>query len=273
MAELQYPDASRIPHALIVTAPGDGESEAAARQIAAALVCQSAGPVPCGRCAACRKVRESIHPDVIFLRRELNEDGKPKQNISVEQVRAMAADACVLPNESRRKVYIVCEAERMNLSAQNAALKLLEEPPEGVHFLLCTTNAGLLLPTVRSRCGILSLETETGEKSPWRDRCLDYLRAVAARDRMALLRWCNKNEGLETRQGPDFFQALQELLADMLCAREDSLGLDRETLLRLSGLCLRCLGYLRVNVSVKQLFGLLAVDSLPARENRGLSID
>ena len=65
-----------------------------------------------------------------------DDKGRPKREIMVDQVRAMAADASILPNEAERKVYVIHEAELMNESAQNAALKLLEEPPAWVVFIL-----------------------------------------------------------------------------------------------------------------------------------------
>ena len=76
--------------------------------------------------------------------------GNLKRDITVDQIREISADAYILPNEADRKVYIINEAEKMNLSAQNASLKLLEEPPNGAVLLLCTDNPSALLPTVRS---------------------------------------------------------------------------------------------------------------------------
>ena len=122
MAETQFADVSRLHHAYIVSEPDGEKSLSLARELAAALVCSADGPVPCGICPACRKVRAGIHPDVITISRETGKDGKKKTEISVNQIRAMGADAYVLPNESPRKVYIVDEAEKMNFSAQNAAL-------------------------------------------------------------------------------------------------------------------------------------------------------
>ena len=81
-------------------------------------------------------------------------EGKP---ISVDQVRSLRSDAHIRPNEAERKIYLLERADRMNQSAQNAMLKLLEEGPAYAAFLLLAENGGSLLPTIRSRCESMSL--------------------------------------------------------------------------------------------------------------------
>ena len=262
MASLQFGDVSRLHHAYIVSEPDGEHCLALAGELAAALVCTSHGPVPCGVCQACRKVREGIHPDVTVIRRETGKDGRKKTEISVDQIRAMAADACVLPNESPRKVYIVDEAEKMNFSAQNAALKLLEEPPAGVYFLLCTPNPGSLLATVRSRCATLARNSQEQEDPELGKKAEAFLRTLAKGDRLGLMSWCAANEGMDSRQAPDFFALLQTRITELLCRRGENPGLERQELLRLSDVCQRCMEALRVNVSCKQIFALLTVEAI-----------
>ena len=152
MAELKIADPGRLSHAYLISAPDMQAALAQVGELAAAAVCTGGGKKPCHQCRACHKVAENIHPDVITIARLEDDKGRPKREIGVDQIRQLSADACVMPNEAARKVYIIREAETMNIPAQNAALKLLEEPPLGALFLLCTTNASQLLPTVRSRC-------------------------------------------------------------------------------------------------------------------------
>ena len=152
MAAFTIRDARRLSHAYILSSSRQEDCLALAGQIAAAAVCQRETDAPCGQCRACRKARSGNHPDIIHVRRLSDSKGQPRRELLVEQIRQMAADAYVLPNEAARKVYIVEDADKMNPAAQNAALKTLEEPPAGVIFLLCAENPGLLLPTVRSRC-------------------------------------------------------------------------------------------------------------------------
>ena len=157
MAELKIADPGRLSHAYLISAPDMQAALSQAGELAAAAVCTGGGKKPCHQCRACHKVAENIHPDVITIARLEDDKGRPKREIGVDQIRQLAADACIMPNEAERKVYIIREAETMNIPAQNAALKLLEEPPLGALFLLCTTNASQLLPTVRSRCVELNL--------------------------------------------------------------------------------------------------------------------
>ena len=188
----------------------------------------------------------------------------------VEQIRQMAADAYVLPNEAARKVYILDEADKMNPAAQNAALKTLEEPPAGVIFLLCVENPALLLPTVRSRCveyrsnGESSGEDEAGTKL-----AMAFLKQVARGDESELCRWCMQNDRLDKTEATAFFDSLEQLLAAMLCGQKPSPGLERARLWTLHELAERCGAWLQVNVGTRQLFGLLAVDALAGHGNRG----
>ena len=270
MEELSFAGADRLSHAYIVSAPSREEYLRTARTLAAAAVCTGGGPVPCGKCRACRKAESGIHPDIITVRRLTDDKGKQKREIGVDQVRQVIGDAYVLPNEAERKVYIIEEAETMNTAAQNAALKLLEEPPKGVIFLLCTANPEQLLPTVRSRCAELSRNVGKAERDEEADKLsAAYLKAVASGDRAKLLRWCTENEGLDNRSAAAFADSARELLADMLCGRKPSQGLTEESIAELLRLMERCGRYLSVNTGVKHIFGLLAVDSPLGSGNRG----
>lgn len=142
-----------LAHAYILSGPAGSGRHTLARLLSAAMVCGGpAGQRPCGRCLACRKALRGIHPDVKPVSGA--GDGKP---ISVDQIRALRADAYIRPNEGERKVYILEGAEQMNASAQNAMLKLLEEGPGYAAFLLLAENSSGLLQTVRSRCEELPL--------------------------------------------------------------------------------------------------------------------
>lgn len=132
-----------LSHAVIIS--GRGDMAAAARFTAAAMECEGSGERPCGACGPCRKVLKGIHPDVITV-----EDPDHK-NIAVDILRQTAADAYILPNEGRRKVYCFPDCSRLDPKAQNVLLKVLEEGPPHAAFLFCTENSALLLPTIRSR--------------------------------------------------------------------------------------------------------------------------
>ena len=132
-----------LSHAIILSGTG-GDLAEAARFTAAALECEGDGP-PCGRCGPCRKVLRGVHPDVVTV------EDPEHRNIAVEVLRRTAADAYVLPNEGKRKVYIFPDCERLDPKAQNVLLKVVEEGPPRAAFLFCAKNSAVLLPTIRSR--------------------------------------------------------------------------------------------------------------------------
>ena len=256
-------DAARLNHAYIISSADPALGRERAGEIAAAAVCRSPSDVPCGVCRACRKAAAGIHPDIITVRRLDDGKGRQKREIGVDQIRAMAADAAVLPNESERKVYLIEDADTMNLSAQNAALKLLEEPPAGVHFLLCTVNPGQLLPTVRSRCAEIVCNGEAAPEDEESAKLAEsFVKAVAKGDAAELCRWCAKNEDMDLRAAAAFVDSVGRLTAEMLCLRRSDLGMSPKALRHLNALCDRCGAMLRVNVGVRHIFGLLSVDAL-----------
>ena len=138
----QAAERGALSHAIILS--GSGDLSAAARYTAAAMQCTQSHP-PCGTCSACSKVMRGIHPDVITV---VDEEHK---NISVDVLRETRADAYILPNEGRRKVYIFPDCDKLDTKAQNILLKVLEEGPSHAAFIFCARNSAVLLQTIRSR--------------------------------------------------------------------------------------------------------------------------
>ncbi|MBR5094006.1 MAG: hypothetical protein IK095_02820 [Oscillospiraceae bacterium] len=267
MAGYQIPDIGRLSHATIVVAPTMEESLHRAGELAAAAVCLSAGPLPCGQCRACRKAMAGIHPDVIRISRLTDSKGKQKKELLVDQIRALALDAVVLPNESARKVYILEDADSMNGAAQNAALKLLEEPPAGVYFLLCVTNPACLLDTVRSRCAVNSDLTGEAESDPEQVRqAEEFLRLVAAKDRAELFAWCSGQDDMDRAELDAFLEAASAQTAERILGRRGLDGLSPRDWMALRALLERCRDWSRVNTGIKLIMGLLAVDAIAWEE-------
>ena len=149
---------SRLPHAMILEGPaGSGKAELA-RWIAKAAVCTGEGERPCGRCSGCMKAAAGAHPDITIAG-----GGTAARSFHVDTVRQIRSDAYNKPNEAPLRVFLLEGAEAMSEQAQNALLKVFEEPPERVMFILTVTSAVKLLPTVRSRAQIFTLE---GEEQP-----------------------------------------------------------------------------------------------------------
>jgi DNA polymerase-3 subunit delta' len=158
----------RVHHAYLFEGPAGVGKELAAFGLAQALVCASPAGVndgvACGECSACTRAvpreetRRPVHPDIVVLERGLYDPAmigrrSPEtQDISIDQVRTLVlARAAFSSHEGRAKVFIVRRAEELSIAAANALLKTLEEPGRGTHFILLTSEADTLLPTIRSR--------------------------------------------------------------------------------------------------------------------------
>ena len=143
----------RLPNAAVLEGGTAENRRALALLLARAALCSAEGERPCGVCPNCVKALAGSHPD---LRVEGGTGGA--RSFHVEVVRSLREDAFIRPNEAARKAFVLLEAQAMSEQAQNALLKVLEEPPQGVVFLLTVPSASALLPTVRSRAQIFSLE-------------------------------------------------------------------------------------------------------------------
>ncbi len=139
-----------ISHFYLISGPEGSGRHTLARLLAAAILCRE-GSQPCLGCSPCRKVMEGNHPDFITV------DDPEKKNVPVDLIRQARADIYIQPNESDHKIYLFPRAQDMRAEAQNALLKVLEEPPAYGVFILLTDNPEKLLPTVRSRCTELAL--------------------------------------------------------------------------------------------------------------------
>ena len=263
MEPLHFPSVAAIGHAYLISSSARADAVRAAKMLAGAAVCLAGHDVPCGVCRGCRKAASGSHPDIIPVVRQTDRNGNLRRELTVDQIRELAADAQVLPNEAERKVYIIEEAELMNLNAQNAALKLLEEPPATVIFVLCAVNSNQLLETVRSRC--LTLSVAGGEEAADEDsrKLADgFLAAVRSGDRIRLYRWLAKNELNKIDLTTDFIEASLQRTADMLCGRASCGNLMPEQQMQLYRLLSQCADYLKVNVNPKHIFSLLAAGAL-----------
>ncbi len=151
----------RIPHAILIEGEAGTGRHTLGHHIAAAAVCDR-NAAPCGECRNCHLAQVGSHPDIKLITPQ-------KKQLSVDEVRALRQEAFLTPVVATRKVYIIEKADSMADGAQNALLKILEEPPAGVVFILLTASAESLLETVRSRCVTLSLI------APDRDEAAEYI--------------------------------------------------------------------------------------------------
>ncbi len=136
----------RLPHAIIIEGAEGSGRRTLANMLARAAACTGEN-APCGKCPSCLA---SQSPDVSVVIPE-------KSAITVDQIRLVRNDAYIIPTQSRKRVFIIPNAQLMNTQAQNALLKVLEEPPQAAMFILTCNYTRQLLGTVVSRSAVFSL--------------------------------------------------------------------------------------------------------------------
>ncbi len=143
----------KVSHAYIFGGERGSGKRLMATVFAMTLQCREHGTDPCQVCPSCRKIQSGNHPDVIYVTHE-----KPN-SIGIDDIREqLIGDISIRPYESRYKIYIVDDASKLTLQAQNALLKTIEEPPAYAVIILLADNPDILLPTITSRCVRLNLK-------------------------------------------------------------------------------------------------------------------
>ncbi len=136
----------RIPHSYLIYGEKGLGKKTIANYLAQLLLCENGGETPCGNCKACKLAQNRTHPDIIYP----EQSGK-LNTYTVEVCRGVCADAYVAPNNGNRKIYIFADSDNIQLPAQNALLKIVEEPPEPVYFIFTAQSKDAFLPTILSR--------------------------------------------------------------------------------------------------------------------------
>lgn len=136
----------RVSHAYLFTGPAGSNKTAAAYAFAQAILCKDHG---CRTCDDCRRIERRKHPDVHFYTPE------GAQGYLIEQIREIVSGVSLAPIRAKGKVYILDRVDLLGVSAANAFLKTLEEPVEGVTFILLGRTREAVLPTIVSRCQVV----------------------------------------------------------------------------------------------------------------------
>jgi DNA polymerase-3 subunit delta' len=194
-----FADSTQLHHALLIAGRAGIGKLAFAEALAAKLLCEGdASAGPCGSCDSCRWLLAGNHPDYrkIVAEGEAEEGAEGEKAaaaarspaagapIKIDQIRSLDNFVYVGSHRGGRRVVLIAPAEAMNAAAANSLLKMLEEPPENVHFLLVSVRWRQLLPTLRSRCRTLLLG------KPDQPRAEAWLRAQGVGDPAPVLQAC-----------------------------------------------------------------------------------
>jgi DNA polymerase-3 subunit delta' len=206
----------RLHHGLLFVAPAGYGKRALANALAAAALCQQRLPDghACGRCRACLLFAAGTHPDFVRITFELRDDGKPRTEITIDQMRTLSQRLAMASQFGGLQIALVDPADRLNASAANALLKTLEEPASATIILLVADDPSRLPATIRSRCQRIDV------RAPTREEALAWLHEqhLGEADAMAALEASLGNPGQALAWSADDTLALRGACADDLAA-------------------------------------------------------
>ncbi len=175
----------KLSHALIFEGSSEEVRFSCAKETAKAILCKSNNR-PCNICSSCSKCNSGSHPDLHII------DSQGAM-IKVDEIRNVKAKAKVYPNDGDKSVFIICESQNMNPQAQNALLKIFEEPAKHVSFILTCPSKSSLLDTITSRATSYFLGEEISlENSELSDKAKvlakELLSCLVSENELAFLR-------------------------------------------------------------------------------------
>jgi DNA polymerase III subunit delta' len=156
-----YLDTQTVDGAYLFTGPAGVGKALTATAFARAVNCLTPGAYGCDQCVSCCKIDKGQHPDIHIidsaagLKGPAAEPADESSQIKITAIRALQEDINYRPYEGRKKVFIINNAQQLNLESSNAFLKTLEEPPRDSLIVLVTDRPAALLPTIRSRCRVV----------------------------------------------------------------------------------------------------------------------
>jgi DNA polymerase-3 subunit delta' len=207
-------EAQRLASGYIVNGAVDGGGLTLVNRMLALLFCQNR--TGCGACQGCLSAREHTHPDLFWV-----EPQKKSRTISVEQVRDFQKLMFQTSFVGGWKVCVIRSADRLGSEASNAFLKVLEEPPGMAVFFLLTDSPQALLPTIRSRCQIVTVFGESEILSDtWRERLAGILQSIGGRDTVSVM-------GAAGRLGK-MMEEMKKLASDEIAEAAEAGGLDED---------------------------------------------
>lgn len=144
-----------IPHAIILEGSSSELLDLFVREISKYAVCNNTDDAPCFSCSHCKKAEILIHPDIKIYSPE-----SISKSLPIDVIREIRSDCYIKPNEAKNKIYILKNCDNMSGPSSSALLKILEEPPDNIVFILTCFSCSSLIETIKSRCQLFSLESD-----------------------------------------------------------------------------------------------------------------
>lgn len=181
-------DSGTLSHAVLLTGGTEKERKELSLLLAQALLCEN-GEKPCLKCISCKKIKSGIHPDVTVIS---GEAGKLR-SIKIDTIRNIRNQAYIVPNEAPFQIFIILEASGMGEEAQNALLKILEEPPATARFILASRSRDDFRQTILSRVTAFAISEDSGQAAGEKENskavsaAKEILTALAAKNEYKLI--------------------------------------------------------------------------------------
>lgn len=256
---------NRVPHAVALESSDKDALNGCAKLLAQWAVCKSNNR-PCGECLACLKIKSQNHPDVYTAKLE----GK-KNAVKISEIRNICADSAMKPNESDCKVYIIPEADKMEAAPQNAFLKLMEEPPQSMIFILLCENTLGLLQTIRSRCSVFKIKGKSDSDSEIIKLAENIAKALCQNKESQLVYACSELNDRQTAtkvlarlseiiRAATAYSITRSLGGEDELVRELSLNVKKRSLVKMQSSISKTAECIRNNVNLSLAGSVLAVN-------------
>ncbi len=215
----------RFPQTVLLSGDDTAGLETLSQVLSAGILCENQKTRPCGECISCRKVQQGVHPDLFVIDEGENE-------LKIDLARQIKTENSLIPNDGARRVTVIRHAQNLNIPAQNALLKELEEPPKFAFFILTAEKPDALLETVRSRCTKFSLEppVHTVDTDDAVRLLSPYLEAIASKREDQMMKAALKIEKIPRRELLRVLEMLGAALRDAVFVSE---GLPQQPLVPL----------------------------------------
>ena len=173
----------RVPHSYLFVGPPQVGKSTTAIALAHALNCsEDSHDMRCGKCNQCERIARGLHPDVQILSPHNSIGYETKTILGIEQMRNLKMEAYLMPYEGKCKVYIIPDADQMFREGASSILKLLEEPPNSVIFILLTSRPERLIPTTVSRAQRIDFTSVNVDAITLKLQEIDNLSQTTARE-------------------------------------------------------------------------------------------